>query len=142
MNITVFLIDDEAPARRELRYLLEQLPELEIVGEAATATEGLRLLRQLKPRLLFLDIQMPGLTGIELSQILQELPERPLVVFPPPTASLRWMPSILRRLIICSSRSPWSGLARPSTRYASSWLQCRPALKGPCLNRPMTTASG
>jgi DNA-binding LytR/AlgR family response regulator len=81
MNITIFLIDDEAPARRELRYLLEQLPELEIVGEAATATEGLRLLRQLKPRLLFLDIQMPGLTGIELSQILQELPERPLVVF-------------------------------------------------------------
>lgn len=81
MNITVFLIDDEAPARRELRYLLEQLPELEIIGEAATATEGLRLLRQLKPQLLFLDIQMPGLTGIELSQILQELPERPLVVF-------------------------------------------------------------
>ncbi len=86
MNITVFLIDDEAPARRELRYLLEQLPELEIVGEAATATEGLRLLRQLKPRLLFLDIQMPGLTGIELSQILQELPERPWWSFPPPTA--------------------------------------------------------
>lgn len=81
MSITTFLIDDEAPARRELRYLLEQLPELEIVGEAATAAEGLRLLRQLKPRLLFLDIQMPGLTGIELSQILQELPERPLVVF-------------------------------------------------------------
>ncbi|MGB4598422.1 MAG: LytTR family DNA-binding domain-containing protein [Trichlorobacter sp.] len=81
MKLTVFLIDDEAPARRELRFLLEQLGDIEIVGEAATAAEGLRLLRQLKPQLLFLDIQMPGLTGIELSQILQELPERPLIVF-------------------------------------------------------------
>lgn len=81
MQLSVFLIDDEAPARRELRFLLEQLTTVTIVGEAATATEGLRLLRQLKPQLLFLDIQMPGLTGIELSQLLQELPEHPLIVF-------------------------------------------------------------
>lgn len=81
MRVTVFLIDDEAPARRELRYLLEQADDLEVVGEAATAAEGLRLLRQHRPQVLFLDIQMPGMTGIELSQILQELPERPLIVF-------------------------------------------------------------
>jgi DNA-binding LytR/AlgR family response regulator len=81
MRVTTFLIDDEAPARRELRFLLEQTGDLEVVGEAATAAAGLRLLRQLKPQVLFLDIQMPGMTGIELSQILQELPERPLIVF-------------------------------------------------------------
>lgn len=81
MRVTTFLIDDEAPARRELRYLLEQSGDLEVVGEAATAAEGLPLLRRHKPQVLFLDIQMPGMTGIELSQILQELSERPLIVF-------------------------------------------------------------
>lgn len=89
MRVTVFLIDDEAPARRELRYLLEQAGDLEVVGEAATAAEGLRLLRRHKPQVAFLDIQMPGMTGIELSEILQELPERPLIVFQPPTVSSR-----------------------------------------------------
>lgn len=81
MKITVFLIDDEAPARRELRYLLAQIEDVEIVGEAATSADGLRQLRQLKPQLLLLDIQMPGLTGIELSQIIRELPDQPLIVF-------------------------------------------------------------
>lgn len=81
MNITILLIDDEAPARRELRYLLEQLDGVAIVGEAASSVEALRLLQQHKPQLLFLDIQMPGLTGIELAQIVREIKEPPLIVF-------------------------------------------------------------
>jgi len=81
MTITAFLIDDEAPTRRELRYLLELLGEVEIVGEAANPSLGLQGIRETRPQLVFLDIQLPGLNGIELAGILQELPDKPLVVF-------------------------------------------------------------
>lgn len=81
MTIKIFIIDDEAPTRREMRYLLGQLPDVEVVGEAGTPSQGLQGIREHKPQLLFLDIQLPGLNGIELAQIIAELPERPLVVF-------------------------------------------------------------
>ncbi len=79
--LRTFIIDDEAPARRELRYLLGQNPEVEVVGEAASGTAALKGIRETKLQLVFLDIQMPGLTGLELAQFLGELPERPLLVF-------------------------------------------------------------
>jgi DNA-binding LytR/AlgR family response regulator len=81
MTIKTFIIDDEAPTRREMRYLLEQLEEVELVGEASTPSQGLHGIREHKPQLVFLDIQLPGLNGIELAEIIAELPERPLVVF-------------------------------------------------------------
>lgn len=81
MMITTFIIDDEKPARTDLRYLLDQLDNIRIVGESSSASEGLMQLRELSPQLLFLDIQMPGLNGIQLSRLLKELPDRPLVVF-------------------------------------------------------------
>jgi len=79
--LRVFIVDDEAPARRELRYLLEQIDGVEVVGEAANGTAALKGLRETRPDLAFLDIQMPGLTGLELAQILAELPQRPLMIF-------------------------------------------------------------
>lgn len=81
MKIKVYLIDDEAPARRELRYLLKQMDDVEIVGEAPNGTIGLKGIRETRPDLVFLDIQMPGLNGLELSRFLAELPERPLLIF-------------------------------------------------------------
>lgn len=81
MSITVILIDDEAPARRELRYLLEQLPELTILAEAANASQAIKEIREKRPQLVFLDVQLPGLNGIELAQVIGELPEAPLIVF-------------------------------------------------------------
>ncbi|ABB32915.1 transcriptional response regulator LytT [Geobacter metallireducens GS-15] len=77
----VFIVDDEAPARRELRYLLERVEGVEVAGEAANGTEALKGIRQTRPQLVFLDIQMPGLSGLELAQFLAELPTRPLLVF-------------------------------------------------------------
>ncbi len=76
-----FIVDDEAPARRELRYLLEGIDGVEVVGEAANATAALKGIRETRPGLVFLDIQMPGISGLELAQFLGELPERPLLVF-------------------------------------------------------------
>lgn len=65
------LIDDERLARNELRRLLAAFPEIEIAGEAANAKEAREQIEKLQPELLFLDVQMPGETGIELLEALE-----------------------------------------------------------------------
>src|SRR5262245_20602904 len=72
------IVDDERLARNELRRLLGRHPEIEIVGEAASAVQARRALEDLEPDLLFLDVQMPGETGFDL---LASLDCVPLVVF-------------------------------------------------------------
>jgi two-component system LytT family response regulator len=74
----VLVIDDERLARQELKKLLKKHQEIEIIGEAANADEANELIQEKKPDLIFLDIQMPGKTGFEL---LEELDEVPLVIF-------------------------------------------------------------
>lgn len=72
------LIDDERLARVELRRLLKNHPEIEIIGEAQNADDALEQIRHLEPEILFLDIQMPGRNGF---QLLEELDEVPAVIF-------------------------------------------------------------
>jgi two-component system, LytTR family, response regulator len=72
------IVDDERLARNELRRLLGRHPEIEIVGEAASAVQARQALEDLDPDLLFLDVQMPGETGFDL---LASLDCVPLVVF-------------------------------------------------------------
>jgi two-component system LytT family response regulator len=69
------IVDDERLARKELIKLLEDFPEVEILGEAANADEAYELITQLNPDLLFLDIQMPGKTGFELLEMLDSVPK-------------------------------------------------------------------
>jgi two-component system LytT family response regulator len=76
--LRALIIDDERLARSELRRLLSQHPEVEIVGEAQNATEARRAIDDLEPDLLFLDVQMPGETGFDLLASLESVP---LVVF-------------------------------------------------------------
>jgi two-component system LytT family response regulator len=73
------LIDDERLARTELRRLLAGFPEIEIAGEAANAKQAREQLAALKPELLFLDVQMPGETGMQLLESLE--PPIPHVIF-------------------------------------------------------------
>lgn len=73
------LVDDERLARNELRRLLAAFPEIELAGEAANATQAREQLVALKPDLLFLDVQMPGETGMELLESLE--PPLPHVIF-------------------------------------------------------------
>jgi two-component system LytT family response regulator len=73
------LIDDERLARNELRRLLAAFPEIEVAGEASQCKQALALMEELKPDLLFLDVQMPGQTGIEFLESLE--PPLPHVIF-------------------------------------------------------------
>lgn len=74
----VIIIDDERLARNELKKLLLEFPEIEVIGEATNATEGLEKIESLSPDLVFLDIQMPGKTGFDM---LTELDSAPHVIF-------------------------------------------------------------
>ena len=75
----VVLVDDERLAREELRGLLSGVPDLEVCGEAANVTKALKLIPQLRPDLLFLDIEMPGRTGFDLIAALP--PPHPRLIF-------------------------------------------------------------
>ena len=72
------IIDDERLARAELKKLLQEFPEVEIVDEAANAEEGIAKIESLQPDLIFLDIQMPGKTGFDM---LAQLERAPQVIF-------------------------------------------------------------
>jgi two-component system LytT family response regulator len=72
------IVDDERLARKELMKLLEEHPSIEIIGEAGNADEAEKMIEELNPDLLFLDIQMPGRTGF---QLLESLDTVPMVVF-------------------------------------------------------------
>jgi two-component system LytT family response regulator len=71
----VIMVDDEGMARRELRRLLGAHPEVEIAGEARDADEAEALIRGEQPDLVFLDVQMPGASGFDLLERLEELPQ-------------------------------------------------------------------
>ena len=68
------LVDDERLARTELTRLLDKFPEIEIVSEASNGEEAINLIEEHKPDLVFLDIQMPGMTGFEVLEHLHIVP--------------------------------------------------------------------
>ena len=68
------IIDDEPPARRELRRLLSDFPWIEIIGEAGNIAQAAPMIDALSPGLVFLDIQMPGGSGFDLLTRLEHLP--------------------------------------------------------------------
>jgi DNA-binding LytR/AlgR family response regulator len=80
-NLRALAVDDEIPALDELAYLLRADDRVGSVITAADATEALRLLRDSDIDVVFLDIRMPGLDGLELARILRRFAQPPLVVF-------------------------------------------------------------
>ncbi|MFC1898084.1 LytR/AlgR family response regulator transcription factor [Candidatus Cloacimonadota bacterium] len=79
MRFKAIIIEDESLARERLKLLLKKHQDvIEIIAEASNGKEGLEMITKYKPDLIFLDIQMPGLTGFEM---LQQLDEIPLVIF-------------------------------------------------------------
>ncbi len=80
-GLRVLVVDDERPALDELSYLLEADPRVGEVVACQSATDGLRLLREREVDCVFLDIQMPGLTGLELAEVLGRFRQPPPIVF-------------------------------------------------------------
>jgi two-component system LytT family response regulator len=80
MKIRTIIVDDEALSRRGIELRLREAPEFDIVAQCANGREALAAIQQYKPDLLFLDIQMPGMSGLE---VLAHLPQDalPVVVF-------------------------------------------------------------
>ncbi len=65
-SFTSIIVDDEWLVRKELKTMLQQFPEIEVIEEAANVPQALELLTKYKPDVIFLDIQMPGATGFDL----------------------------------------------------------------------------
>jgi two-component system LytT family response regulator/two-component system response regulator LytT len=79
--LRILVVDDETLAREELCFLLSGIEAVEIVGQASDGVGALRLAGDLRPDLLFLDVQMPGLTGFEVARRLIEADVLPQLVF-------------------------------------------------------------
>ncbi len=74
-KIRIIIVDDETPARDIIKHYLTEIGSVEVIAECADGFSGLKSISELKPDLVFLDIQMPRLTGIELVEVLTEKPE-------------------------------------------------------------------
>ena len=82
MRISTVIVDDEPLARKGLSLRLAEFDNIEIVGECKNGIEAVTLIPQVRPYLVFLDIQMPGLNGFQVINKLQELKQpMPLIVF-------------------------------------------------------------
>jgi two-component system LytT family response regulator len=78
MSTTCIIVDDEKLARDLLREYLESYAEIEIIGEADQGTDAVEKIDKLKPDLVFLDVQMPGMTGFD---VLEDIEHEPYVIF-------------------------------------------------------------
>ncbi len=75
------IVDDEAPARSELRFLLEETGRVESITEASSAREAVEKLMEAKAEVIFLDISMPKTSGMQLAEALHKLKNPPAIVF-------------------------------------------------------------
>lgn len=77
-KIKILIIDDESLARELLKKYLAGIPDVEIAGECENGFEAIKMIQELQPDLLFLDIQMPKIDGFELLEVLDP---RPVIIF-------------------------------------------------------------
>jgi len=81
MNIRTLVVDDERLAREELAFLLSAFPDIQVVGEARNGLEAVDLIVRLRPDLVLLDIQMPGLDGFGVARRILAQAHAPHIVF-------------------------------------------------------------
>ena len=81
MDLRAVVVDDEQLARDELGYLLGQLGGVEVIGQAGNGVEALSTIDRLQPDVVFLDVQMPGLTGFEVARRMLDARARSHIIF-------------------------------------------------------------
>jgi len=74
-TIKAIIVEDEKPARDLVKNYLESIADLEIIGEFDNGFDGLKAINELRPEVIFLDVQMPKLTGFEMLEVLEHKPE-------------------------------------------------------------------
>ncbi len=79
--VNVIIADDEEPARVELKFLLESYDDINILAEASDGEMAVRLCYEHKPDLIFMDIQMPAISGIEAAETLLDTGNPPYIIF-------------------------------------------------------------
>ena len=79
-KLETIIIEDEKPARDLLRAYLEEYEQMEIIGEYDNGFEGLKAVNEKKPDVIFLDVQMPKLTGVEMLEVLEHVCDPVLAV--------------------------------------------------------------
>jgi two-component system LytT family response regulator/two-component system response regulator LytT len=79
--LKALLVDDEAPARDELKYLLSGYKNIEVIGEADSGPAAISQAAQMKPDVIFLDVQMRGMTGLETAVVLRAILPETLIIF-------------------------------------------------------------
>ena len=79
--LKAIIVDDEAPARSELRFLLDETGEVEVAAEATNVREAIEQLKDVGADIMFLDVNMPGVDGLQLAEALNELKYPPYIIF-------------------------------------------------------------
>ena len=128
-TISAILVDDEKLASDELAYLLKEFPDIEVVATAANGLEAVKLIADLEPDLVFLDVQMPGLDGMGVIRKLREK-DMPLPYFVLATAydqyaveAFRW--EALDYLLKPSRRTGWRWPSSARARRSRSEAKAR-----------------
>ncbi|MGO4886269.1 LytR/AlgR family response regulator transcription factor [Anaerobacillus sp. MEB173] len=80
-KIRTVIIDDEPFSRDELKFLLERFPEIEVVAEADSGERGLEMIMTKEPDVIFVDIEMPQMSGLDLARTIQNMKKVPLIIF-------------------------------------------------------------
>jgi two-component system LytT family response regulator/two-component system response regulator LytT len=141
-TISAILVDDEKLASEELAYQLKEFPDIDIIATASNGIEALKLIQDLEPDLVFMDVQMPGLDGMGVIRKLREL-QIPLPYFVMATAydqyaveAFRWealdyvlKPVDKERLTVAVDR------ARKAVGDRNKGIQPEPAAPKPALQR-------
>ena len=142
-RIRTIIIEDEAPAREILKHYLRDLNEVDIIAECSDGFAGLKSISELKPDLVFLDIQMPKLTGFEMLEVLDEKPtiifttaydQYAIRAFELNAADYLLKPFPRERLTEAIKKAAVKIKTRGDTSFAEELLPKRPQLPGP-INR-------